>query len=193
MAIKRSRRNAASRVVVLCAASALGCGAAGPVSAADRGSSQPARNEIAVVVEGDIRSLCELPDISDVDLGDLSSGARTIKMGFALSCNVPFELEFQSGGGLRHELSPQGQGGFAGTLDYALNVALPLQGAASSRVVQRTFTSGQMSGMGAVINTGDHISAGDGLITLSTLSPPAPGLLAGVYSDVITMTLRVGL
>ena len=196
MAIRRFYRNAAFVAVksALCAASAIGCVVgAGPSFAADHGSPLPAPNEIAISIEGDIPSLCELPDIPDVDLGDLSSGARSVKVGFALSCNVPFELEVQSGGGLVHELNPQGQGGFAGTLDYALSIALPLRGPTSSRIAQRTFTSGQMSGAGAVISTGDHISAGDGVITLAISSSPAPGLLAGMYSDVITMTLRAGI
>ncbi|WBT06318.1 hypothetical protein PFY01_01135 [Brevundimonas vesicularis] len=196
MAIKRLRRNAGSvavKIALFAAASICCVVVASPSLSADHGSPLPASNEVAISIEGDIRSLCELPDIADVDLGDLNSGARSVKVGFALSCNVPFELEVQSGGGLVHELNPQGQGGFAGTLDYALSIALPLRGPASSRVAQRTFTAGQMSGAGAVISTGDHISAGDGLITLAIASPPAPGLLAGKYSDVITMTLRAGI
>lgn len=196
MAIGRFCRSAALVAAkrALNVASAIGCViGAGPSLAADHGSPLPAPNEIAISIEGDIPSLCELPDIHDVDLGDISSGSRSVKMGFALSCNVPFELEVKSGGGLMHELNPQGDGGFAGTLDYALSIALPLRGPTSSRVAQRTFTSGQMSGSGAVISTGDHISAGDGVIILAISSPPDPGLLAGVYSDVITMTLRTGI
>ena len=196
MAIKRFCRNAAFTAVknALCVTASICCVVvAGPSLSADRGSPLPAPNEIAISIEGDIRSLCELPDIPDVDLGDLSSGSRSIKVGFALSCNVPFELEVQSGGGLAHALNPHGQGGFTGTLDYALSIALPLRGPTSSRVAQRTFTSGQMSGAGAVISTGDHISAGDGVITLAVAAPPGPGLLAGAYSDIITMTLRTGI
>lgn len=146
-----------------------------------------------VSIAGHVRSACQLPSISDVDLGNLSEGPRAISFDFPLSCNTPFELDVRAGGALAHQLNPAGQGGFAGRLGYALALSLPLRGATTSRIVHRALTSAQLTGAGATITTGDDISAGAGSITLTVDQSPPDGLLAGRYEDTITMVLRTGL
>jgi hypothetical protein len=181
--------------VLAIAVSLSASGLAGAAFASDAGRPDTPKRatSVEIAVSGYVRSSCQLPVINDVDLGDLTEGPQTIRFDFPLACNTPFELDVRSGGALAHQVSPEGQGGFAGTLGYALDISLPLRGSATTRVAHRSFPSAQLAGAGATISTGDDISAGDGSITLSVSQAPPDGLLAGRYGDTITMVLRPGL
>lgn len=147
---------------------------------------------VSIAVEGEVRSVCQLPAVPDLDLGNLAQSRRTATFEFPIRCNQPFELEIRSGGALTHHEIPEGQGPFAGALPYSLEVALPLRGPSSSRMATRAADSAQLR-RGVLVTTGQDISAGDGTLTLVLANNPAPGLLAGRYGDTITLTLKPGL
>lgn len=175
------------------AACALAC-IAFPSSAADlsSGGLRPT-SAVKVLVEGRIRPFCELPAVADMNLGNLQQSMGSIRVDFPLSCNLPFELDINSGGGLSHRTSPQGEGGFSGSLGYTLDIALPVRGATTSRVAARSASAAELGSGAVTLSTGDDISAPGGSITLTLDRPQGYGLLAGSYRDTIVMTLRPGL
>jgi len=138
-----------------------------------------------VTVMGQITPRCAIQGGGDIDFGELSGGERASGL-FGLDCNVPFNIEIKSAnGGLTHVSQPQGEGPFSGILPYDVRLTVPTL-RPSSAVVQTSFSSLQRTG---VLNSGDGISDGAGKIEIETRRPAGAGLLAGKYSETLTLTI----
>ena len=161
-----------------------------PAAAHDAG---PAALEITtanlnLVLTGRIEQRCAMSGGGDFDLGQLTAG-RAAGGVFSLVCNVPFDLRLTSAnGGLAHEEKPTGEGPFAGLLAYDVRVRVPVL-EPDPQVLQGTFGSPDLSG-GAVLSSGDAVSGpGEGRLEIVTRPIPQPGLLAGRYSETLTLSV----
>jgi len=97
-----------------------------------------------VAVTGRIVSDCRLTGGGTIDLGELT-GNEVVTADFGLRCNVPFDLSFESAsGGLAHVAKPRGEGPFAGTLAYTLNVAVPVL-APQAGVMSAAYSSADLT------------------------------------------------
>lgn len=140
-----------------------------------------------VVLNGKITPSCRLGGGGDVDLGELTGGEQ-VEASFALGCNVPFELNFQSmRGGLAHVTKPRGEGPYAGTLGYTLTVTVPTLKPAPA-VMRGAFNSEELAS-GRTLSSGEAVAAGGGHLQLRTAMPRGAGLLAGEYSEVLSVTV----
>lgn len=171
-------------MALVVAAFAAGSVAAEPMRDA---SSAVIGSRLDVVVKGRITPRCQMSGGGDVDLGELSGG-ESVSALFALDCNVPFDISMQSSrGGLAHVSQPQGEGPFVGLLPYDMRLTIPTL-RPSPATVQASFTSTQMIG-GRTLSSGDGIAAGGGKLELRTRKPEGAGLLAGRYSEALTLTV----
>lgn len=164
----------------------LAAGLALPVSAMAMADTGPA-SSLDVIVKGKITPDCRLSGGGDIDFGELS-GAREVEADFGLACNVPFDISFQSArGGLAHTILPQGQGPFAGTLGYSLTVTIPTISPAPA-VLGATYDSENLIAK-KTLSSGEGIAKGGGRIRIRTDRPSNSGLLAGEYSEVLSITV----
>lgn len=142
-----------------------------------------------IAVSGTIGQRCALGSIGDMDFGDLQRRGLGAQSRVAFECNVPFIMTITGqGGALTHSAMPQGQGPYAGALPYSLGIAMPVRHP-SAEVVTRTFESRELQAGGSISSNGGI--AADGLtlsIELGHLGNTA-GLLAGNYSETITITV----
>ncbi|MFN3536663.1 MAG: hypothetical protein ACK4Y4_04375 [Brevundimonas sp.] len=170
---------AASLGIMACAAIASAAEPAFP--------SAPSFSRVDVILAGSISARCDLFGGGDIDFGELA-GNQTARARVALDCNVPFELSFQSArGGLAHTVLPAGEGPFAGTLDYTLDVSVPVIGPRRSTLHGRYESRSLMSRK--TLGSGDAIAAGHAQIEIRTGSPLGAGLLAGQYSETLSITV----
>jgi hypothetical protein len=91
-------------------------------------------------------------------------------------------------GGLTHAQMPMGQGPYAGTLPYSIGIEMPVR-RPQAAMVSKNFESRQLVN-GSSFSTNDAIAT-EGMtlaINLGTASGEA-GLLAGNYSETITITI----
>ncbi len=169
-----------------------------PALTAVAGASAPDENQprieasftrIELALSGRIPASCQLSGGEGIDLGELSGGEQ-VQGRFGLDCNLPFDLGFQSSrGGLAHLTHPQGQGPFAGTLGYTLNVKVPTRISASQGgMLEASFTSDELVNR-RTLSSGEAIAAGGGAFVLRTARPNGAGLLAGDYSETLTVTV----
>ncbi len=171
------------------AACAIAATIGGAGSAEARPDSVENVKRVELNVHGQISQFCELGHIDDMSFGDLTRRNLSRTARVALSCNVPFEMKIQAAhGGLANDLYPNGQGPYAGTVTYNLDVSIPVLKPQSS-VVRRSFTSRQLMG-GAVVSSGGGIAL-DGMDLNVSLDPPSrdAGLLAGNYGETIVITV----
>lgn len=142
---------------------------------------------LEVVLNGRIAPVCKLSGGGDIDFGVLD-GNEQADASFGLGCNVPFDLSFQSTrGGLAHATKPRGEGPFAGTLGYTLNVAVPTLSPGPG-LMSGSFTSRDLMGR-KTLSSGEGVAAGGGRIQIRTQAPSGAGLLAGEYSETLTVTV----
>lgn len=140
-----------------------------------------------VVVKGKITASCRLSGGGDIDFGELIGGQQ-VEANFGLSCNVPFDISFQSqSGGLAHVTKPRGEGPFAGRLGYTLSIAIPTINP-NPAVLSGTFDSENLIAK-KTLSSGEGIAQGGGHIRILTNQPSESGLLAGQYSEVLNITL----
>ncbi|WP_306002865.1 hypothetical protein [Brevundimonas sp. C43] len=138
-----------------------------------------------VAVTGRIVPRCEIQGGGDIDFGELTGGERATAL-FGLDCNVPFDLGVTSArGGLAHATKPQGEGPFSGVLPYDVTLTVPTL-RPEPRTVRAIFSSVDHTG---VLSSGDGIAAGGGKIEFRTRQPAGAGLLAGQYSETLTVTV----
>lgn len=141
-----------------------------------------------VAVTGRIVSDCRLSGGGTIDLGELT-GNEVVTADFGLRCNVPFDISFESArGGLAHVTKPRGEGPFAGTLAYTLNVAVPTL-APQSGVISAAYSSADLTAR-KTLTSGDAIAAGGGQLQIRTQRPQGAGLLAGDYAETLSVTLQ---
>jgi hypothetical protein len=178
-----SERSLKPRVAAI-AAVALALVAAGVPAQAE--TTTPA-NQVNLTLSGDITAACNVGDGSPVDLGELRGGVG-FSANLGLSCNVPFDLTLRSAnGGLTHDRSPNGEGPFAGTLHYRLKVQVPLI-TPSRTNMGGDFTSTELRAARS-ISSGSGIAIGGATLSLVTQEPTGAGLLAGKYSETISLTI----
>lgn len=168
-----------------CAAAGLaGSALAAPapvVAASDWGSA------VNVTVVGSIKSSCHIGGGETINFGELVGNQRATSQ-LLLDCNLPFDLNIQAAhGGLTHTSQPLGEGPFAGQLPYQVKVTAPTISPAPG-VLYGEFSSAQLVGK-ATVSSGSGISNGPGVIEFKTEVPEAPGLLAGSYSETVSVTL----
>lgn len=168
------------------AAAVMIAGVATPALAAPHADSPT--TTVEATLSGHITPSCQLSGGGEIDFGQLTGG-ETAAASFGLGCNVPFDIGFQSArGGLAHAALPQGQGPFAGTLGYTLSVIVPTllpQGAAT---LNGSFTSQELVAR-KTLSSGDAIAAGGGQIRIRTSPTHGAGLLAGEYSETLSITV----
>lgn len=154
----------------------------------------PSRIETArsidVVVQGRIAQRCAIGDIPDTDFGNLERLGLSMSARVALDCNIPFNMEIRAAnGGLTHRTMPTGQGPYAGTLPYRLGVEFPVRRPQAS-TVRQSFESRQLRGSGGVVSSLDGIATQGMTISVDMGQPQGEaGLLAGQYSETITITI----
>jgi hypothetical protein len=138
-----------------------------------------------VTVTGRIAPRCEIHGGGDIDFGELTGGERAVAP-LGLDCNVPFDLAVSSArGGLAHATKPQGEGPFSGVLPYDMTLTIPTL-RPTPRTVRRSFSSVERSGS---LSSGDGIAAGGGMIEFRMRRPMGAGLLAGQYTETLTVTV----
>ena len=169
-------------MALVVAAAIASTASAEPMRDRDR---EDAARQLQVNVTGRIKASCQLRGGGDLNLGELHGGERATAL-FGLDCNVPFDLALRSQrGGLAHISQPQGEGPFAGTLPYDVLLTVPTL-RPELAVVQASFQSTQMSGQ---LSSGDGIAAGSGKLEFRMRNAPGAGLLAGQYTETLTLTI----
>lgn len=142
-----------------------------------------------VAVSGTVREHCAIGGIPDRDFGDLRRPGLGFETHVAFDCNIPFTMTIRGAqGALAHSTMPGGQGPYSGTLPYSLEVEMALRHPARS-LLRRAFDSRQLQAGGAISSNGGI--ATDGMrLTVELGSPPGnAGLLAGDYTETITIVV----
>jgi spore coat protein U-like protein len=148
-------------------------------------------SKLDAVLTGRIADRCELAGGGEINFGELT-GRETAVAQLALNCNVPFQLGLQSArGGLTHTTLPRGQGPFAGQLGYTVDIRVPTLSPRPA-VLQGSFHSAELQTR-RTLSSGEAIAAGGGRLEFTTLMPDGAGLLAGKYSETLTVTLTPNL
>jgi spore coat protein U-like protein len=153
------------------------------------GEVQSARS-IDIAVSGTIAAQCSIGAVADMDFGDLERRGLGIRTPVAFSCNLPFSMTIKSANGaLTHASMPRGQGPYGGQLPYILGVQMPIRHPAV-QMVSRTFDSRQLLS-GGVISSNGGIATDNMLLSIELGTPSGEaGLLAGEYSETITITVN---
>lgn len=142
-----------------------------------------------VAVHGTISQHCAMGGIADMDFGDLERRGLNRQTPVAFSCNMPFTMTIVGErGALTHTAMPGGQGPFGGQLPYSLSIEMPVRHPAQQTVTQ-SFTSRQLQAGGVVSSNGGIATDGMTLSVELGLPSGEAGLLAGEYSEVITITV----
>ena len=144
---------------------------------------------IDIAVNGSISEYCSMGGIADMDFGNLESRGLNRTTRVAFNCNMPFTMTINGErGALTHSTMPNGQGPFGGQLPYSLFVEMPVRHPAT-QVLSQTFSSRQLVAGGIISSNGGI--ATDGMQLGVELGRPSgeAGLLAGEYSEMITITV----
>ncbi|WP_109355749.1 hypothetical protein [Sphingorhabdus sp. EL138] len=142
-----------------------------------------------IAVSGSISQQCAMGGIADMDFGNLERRGLNRQVPVAFNCNMPFTMTINGErGALTHSTMPNGQGPFGGQLPYSLSIEMPVRHPAT-QVINRSFNSRQLQGGGVISSNGGI--ATDGMILSVELGLPSgeAGLLAGEYSEMITITV----
>ncbi|WP_235506696.1 hypothetical protein [Altererythrobacter sp. Root672] len=142
-----------------------------------------------VAVNGSIREHCAMGSVADMDFGNLERRSLGFQTQVALDCNVPFTMTIKGArGALTHTTMPNGQGPFGGAVPYSLAVQMPVRYPAT-QVLSKTFGSQQLQSGGVISSNGGI--ATDGMVLGVQLGMPSgeAGLLAGEYTETITITV----
>jgi hypothetical protein len=144
---------------------------------------------IDIAVNGSITEYCAMGGIADMDFGNLERRGLNRTAQVAFNCNMPFTMTINGErGALTHSTMPNGQGPFGGQLPYSLVVEMPVRHPAT-QMLSQTFSSRQLVAGGVISSNGGI--ATDGMILGVELGIPSgeAGLLAGDYSEMITITV----
>ena len=144
-----------------------------------------------IEVHGTVTEHCAIGSPGDVQLGELDQAGRQTELKFGLDCNVPFTMTVSAEhGSLTNRQYPKGQGPYAGSLPYRLDLSIPVRKPASS-IVRRSFASRDLVG-GRSFSSGGGIAT-QGMEATVTLGHPGgdAGLLGGDYSETIDVTISM--
>lgn len=142
-----------------------------------------------IAVSGSISQHCEMGGIADMDFGNLERRGLNRQTAVAFNCNMPFTMTINGErGALTHTTMPGGQGPYGGQLPYSLSIEMPVRHPAT-QVLTQSFTSRQLQAGGVISSNGGI--ATDGMVLGVELGLPSgeAGLLAGEYSEMITITV----
>ena len=146
---------------------------------------------IGIRVHGDVAQTCQISSPKSIDLGDLERAHLQADLKFEFKCNTPFVLQIQaSNGALTNVGSPHGDGPYAGALPYSIALALPVRHPASA-LIARNFASHDLLGGQQVSSQGGIASDGFSLTMLTGQPSGSAGLLAGDYTETLTLTVSV--
>lgn len=168
----------------------LGAGAAMALASHARADEIDGLRSVKLQVHGQLEQHCMLGKIDDADLGDLERPGLHTDTRVALDCNVPVNVNISAAhGAIANERYPQGQGPYAGSVPYRLDVRIPVR-RPEHDVVTGSFDGHDLLAAGQTVNTGDGIAV-DGMNLSVALGQPAgtAGLLAGRYSETIEITV----
>lgn len=161
-----------------------------PVGIASASETDEGTSE-AIRVHGDIEQHCQIDALKSVDLGDLQRSNISADLRFGLNCNTPFVLQIRaSNGALTNIALPNGDGPYSGKLPYSIALALPVRHPAIS-VIARTFSSTSLQGGQQISSQGGIATDGFVLSLVGGQPGGSAGLLAGDYSETITLTISV--
>jgi len=140
-------------------------------------------------VRGRIAERCAMGSVGDMSFGDITRPGLAATARVQLDCNVPFTMSIRAqNGGLAHAQMPMGQGPYAGTLPYSIGLEMPVR-RPQAGMVSKQYESRQLVN-GSSFSTNDAIAT-EGMtlaVNLGNASGEA-GLLAGNYSETITITI----
>jgi spore coat protein U-like protein len=142
-----------------------------------------------IAVSGSVRQHCALGSVPNMDFGNLERRGLGIEARVAFDCNVPFTMTIKGAeGALTHTSMPGGQGPYGGQLPYSLAVQMAVRHP-TTQMVSRSFKSRQLQAGGVISSNGGI--ATDGMVLAVELGMPSgeAGLLAGDYSETITITV----
>ncbi|MNU67282.1 hypothetical protein D3C71_566160 [compost metagenome] len=145
--------------------------------------------ELSVTLAGRIDDHCAISGGGAMALGELTPG-ESVAADFSLDCNVPFDIRIASAnGGLTHLTKPDGEGPFAGRLPYDLQVRIPTLNPGASSLTG-SFSSAELRGE-AIMSSGQAVAAaGRSRLALTTRNVQGAGLLAGDYSEILTISVE---
>lgn len=144
---------------------------------------------VNLVVTGSITQHCALGNVPNMEFGDLQRRGLRIETHVAFDCNFPFRMLITGArGALTHNTMPSGQGPYSGALPYEIGVTMPLR-FPSGRILNQSFESRRLLSGGMISSNGGI--ATDGMTLDIQLGHPTgkAGLLAGDYSETITITV----
>jgi spore coat protein U-like protein len=142
-----------------------------------------------IAVSGSVQEHCALGNIANMDFGNLERRGLGIEARVAFDCNVPFTMTIKGAkGALTHSTMPSGQGPYGGQLPYSVAIQMAVRHPAT-QLLNRSFNSHQLQAGGVISSNGGI--ATDGMILAVELGLPSAeaGLLAGSYSETITITV----
>lgn len=164
-------------------------GLAVPASAADIRTDIANVRSLDLEVRGQIAQRCIMGAVGDMDFGNLQRSGLGAQSRVAFNCNMPFNMTIKGrNGALAHSRMPGGQGPYGGTVPYSLGVEMAVRHP-STQMVSRRFDSRALQAGGTISSNGGI--ATDGLVLAVELGAPSgeAGLLAGEYSETITITV----
>jgi hypothetical protein len=142
-----------------------------------------------IAVQGSIAQRCQMGALPTVDFGDLTRPGKSAAAKVALDCNMPFTMLIKAqNGALVNSEMPHGQGPYAGSVPYSLDIEMPVR-RPTSELITKVFEGRSLMGGQAISSAGGI--AIDGLLlrlSLGSVSSEA-GLLAGQYGEVIEITI----
>lgn len=144
---------------------------------------------VQLYVHGTLPQTCMMGAPGGVDFGDLNRPTLTADVAVGLVCNVPFTINVRAEhGALTNDLHPNGEGPYAGALQYRLGLSVPVE-RPQPDLVEESFDSRALQG-GQTLSSGGGI-ADHGMTLHVALAPPASeaGLVAGTYSETIVITV----
>lgn len=145
---------------------------------------------VEIVLQGSIREHCAMGNIADMDFGNLERQGIGRETRVAFDCNLPFTMMIRGErGSLKHLSMPNGQGPYGGAVPYSLAIEMPVRHPASE-MVSRTFGGDELLAGGVITSNGGI--ATDGMVLAVQLGRPmgGAGLLAGNYTETITITVN---
>jgi hypothetical protein len=165
---------------------ALGLGVAASPAAAQEISNVKSMD---IAVQGSIAQRCQMGTMPTADFGDLTRPGMSAAAKVALDCNMPFTMLIKAqNGALVHSDMPHGQGPYAGSVPYSLDVEMPVR-RPTAEIISKVFEGRSLMGGQAISSAGGI--AIDGLLLRLSLGSVASeaGLLAGQYGEVIEITI----
>lgn len=142
-----------------------------------------------LAVQGHIAQRCALGSNVTSDLGELGHGRLAVATQMQLDCNVPFTMSIRAqNGAIQHATMPQGQGGYAGSLPYVLDVELPVR-RPDREVISKMFEGRALLGGQAISSNGGIALDGLRLKLDVAAASGSAGLLAGNYGEVLEITI----